>query len=277
MSARWMVLGLVLMFIPAFASADVVFLTAVDSGFVTEEGGTAKGDGTVAPPATYNYSVGQEVHYSDGALFSPLVYMDRKNYFVFDFVSVTRPITSATLMLYMGPDVPPDFPGGEHGYESLDPFETFEIKETTDPGMALGIIADLLFANTSIGPTAFDESTDPLIDAAKMLYSGLGDGATLASITTTSADDDTFLAIDFTPAGLAYLNMFLGDGLVLGGELVTTDGTDTTQLIYGFTGPDIAGGGDPTIPTLLLTTIPEPSGTIFVFALSIVGFVVRRR
>ena len=48
-----------------------ILVPASDAGFVTEAGGSAKGDGTVsgAESATYNYSVGRELHYSSGALF----------------------------------------------------------------------------------------------------------------------------------------------------------------------------------------------------------------
>jgi hypothetical protein len=258
-------------------NADIFSLSATDSGFVTEMGGSAKGDGTLTAPATFNYSVGQEEHYFDGALGSALAFMDRKNYFVFDLSSVTDPIASAKLKLWMGPDEPPAFPGGMHGYESLDPSELFAVLETTDPTMALGIAGDLLVGNMSGGPGAFDSATDPLVMAAKDLYSILGDGAPLATITTTSADNDTFLMIDFTPAGIAYLNMFLGGEVILAGELPTIDGVDTTELIFGFTGPDISGGTEPAkIPMLELTTVPEPASGILL-ALGIGIFLVHRR
>jgi len=43
------------------AAADIITMDALDSGFVTEMGGSAKGDGTIIGAATYNYSVGQEL------------------------------------------------------------------------------------------------------------------------------------------------------------------------------------------------------------------------
>ncbi len=268
----------IVIFLPALLQADMVTLDATDSGFVTALGGSSKGDGTLTAPATFNYSVGQAEHFDDGALGSPLAFTLRKNYFVFDLTTVTVPITSASLMVYMGPDTPPDFPGGEHGYESLDPFEDFAILETTDPGASLGIIADLLTGNLSVGPSAFDDASDPLVLAAKDLYGILGDGVPLALITTTPDDDDTFLSIDFSPAGLTYLNMFLGGPVVLAGELPTVGASDTTELIFGFTGPDLLGGTTPTlVPKLKLTTVPEPSGCLIVFVLALVGFVFQRR
>jgi hypothetical protein len=56
--------------------AAVITLTATDAGFVTEMGGSAKGDGTISP-ADYNYSVGYEVHFADGSLSGPLAPMLR--------------------------------------------------------------------------------------------------------------------------------------------------------------------------------------------------------
>src|SRR5690606_31318682 len=123
--------------------ADIVTLTAVDAGFVTEMGGSAKGDGTVVAMAKYNYSVGRAVHYSDGALFSPLAPMDRKNYFVYDLGGASAPIVTATPHLDAGPDVPPPFPGGAHGYESPDPAETYGIAATMDYAGALADITAL--------------------------------------------------------------------------------------------------------------------------------------
>ena len=258
--------------------ADIITLDAVDAGFVTEAGGSAKGDGTLTSPATFNYSVGQAEHFDDGSLTGGLAFNVRKNYFVFDLAGVFDPISSASLKIYMGPDTPPDFPGGEHGYESLDPFEDFSILETTDVGMAVGIIGDLLSGNLVDGPGAFDDPSDPLVLAAKDLYSILGDGAVLGSITTTSDDDDTFLLIDFSPFGVAYLNLFLGGPAVIAGELMTVDSPDMTELIFGFTEPDIIGGSDPElVPELIVTTIPEPSFLPILLLPMGIGFLRRRR
>ena len=248
------------------ARATTVTLTAIDAGFVTMAGGSAKGDGTVSP-ADYNYSVGREEHFIDGALFSPLVYMDRKNYFVFDLSSVTGPITSATLEVYMGPGVAPPFPGGTHGYESLDATETFELFETTDPGSALTAIDALEDIAGTVGSAGFDEVSDPGVTIGAGLYPVLGDGPLLLGGTITSpADDGTSLIIPITPGGLGYLDLFAGSSLVLAGSLTTaTDPSPSpdvdSQLIFGFTGPDIPGG-DPLTPTLEITFVPEPTSMV---------------
>jgi len=248
------------------ARADSVTLSAIDAGFVTVAGGSAKGDGTISP-ATYNYSVGREEHFLDGSLTSGTGYMDRKNYFVFDLSSVTGPITSATLKVYMGPGVAPPFPAGMHGYESLDPTETFELLETTDPGAALGLITDLVTLNAGPGFGAFDDPGDPGVIVGASLFPVLGDGAlVLGGATVSAADDGTVVSIPITPGGLAYLDLFAGGALVLAGELPSaTDPSPTpeteSQLIFGFTGPDIPGG-DPLTPTLDITFVPEPTSLV---------------
>ena len=240
----------------ATAHAETFEIVASDSGFVTEAGGSSKGDGTLASGATFNYSVGRELHYVDGAFGPGLVPMNRKNYFLFDLTSVTHEITSATLVLYAGPDDVDDFPSGMHGYESLDASETYAIHETTDPMGATMLMGDLLSATS---PDAFDETTDPLIGAAKDLYLKLGDGPLLmASTVVTAADDDTFLSIDMTGEGLGYMNSFLGALLVLGGSLTTAAPPDSPQSVFGHTGPDVLGAG-PYTPKLIVTTVPEPS------------------
>jgi hypothetical protein len=174
---------------------------------------------------------------------------------VFDLSSVTDPIDSATLMVYSG-----TFEG------SVEPSELFEILETTDPESSIADIGALAAGNL-IGPSEFDEPTDPLVGVAAGLYSKLGDGPLLLGATPiSSADDDSELAIPITPGGIGYLNMFLGSSLVLGGSVATVSPPDgTPQQPFGLTGPDIPGG-DPLTPMLEITTldaaVPEPSGFV---------------
>ena len=261
------------------AAAVTISLDALDAGFVTEDGGSAKGDGTVAPPATFNYSAGREEHFAGGALGAPLAYMDRKNYFVFDLSAVTGPITGATLKIYMGPDTAPPFPGGEHGYESLDPTETYELLEITDQAMALGLAADLLTLNTSVGPGAFDDPADPGVMIAKDLHGALGDGPlVLGGYVASPADDGMTIEIPITPGGLGYLGLFAGGPVVLAGAVPTSlPGMPDidSQLLFGFTGPDIPGG-DVLTPVLEVTYIPEPGSTL-IAVLGLAALLVRRR
>ena len=232
-------------------------ITAIDSGFVTAAGGSAKGDGTVSS-ATYNYSVGREVHYVDGVLFSPTTAMDRKNYFVFDLTSVTTPIASVSLELYAGT------------YESVDASETFDLVAPLDMGAAIADTSFLL-AENGVGPTAFDSPMDPAIGVAMALYGNLAGGppTPLGSTSVSAADDATILSIALDPAGVGFLNSFLGGIVVIGGSVPTAVGTGTPQQPFGFTAPDIPGG-DPLTPSLVLTLVPEP-GTATLIALGLMA------
>lgn len=257
------------------AHADVLLFSATDAGFVTEAGGSAKGDGTVASGATYNYSAGREVHYSSGFLFSMPTPMDRKNYFVFDLSTVPGPITAATLFLYAGPATGPPFPAGMHGYESPDPSETYGIAATSDSAGALADAAALKFANT-VGSSEFDDAMDPAIGMAASLYTKLADGPIPLALTVISpATDGTTVALAFSPAGLTYLNGFVGSTLLLGGKVPTAMPPAVPQSVFGFTGPDIAGG-DPLTPMLMITTaVPEARALWLVALAGVVALGVR--
>ncbi|MBL9128081.1 MAG: hypothetical protein JNL97_10560 [Verrucomicrobiales bacterium] len=242
--------------------AAVIEMAAIDAGFVTEAGGSAKGDGTLVASAKYNYSVGRELHYATGALGSPLTAMDRRNYFVFDLAGVTDPITSATLTLWTG------------SFESVHSSEGYGLFEITDPGTALGLSLALAGATSS---TEFDSIGDPLLTAASTLYTKLADGPLfLGGIVLTSADDDSFVDITLTPEGIGYINTFLGGKLVLGGKVPSALPPDSPQQPFGLTGPDIAGG-DAKTPMLTLTTVPEPPASVMLGVLCLVGALVRFR
>jgi len=241
--------------------AAVLELTAVDAGFVTEAGGSAKGDGTVVSSAKYNYSVGWEVHYATGALGSPLAPMDRRNYFVFDLAGVTDPIVGATLTLWTGT------------LESVDASEGYGLFDITDPPGALGL-ATALAGGTST--TEFDSIGDPLVTAASTLYSKIADGPLfLGGMVLTSAEDDSFVEITLTPSGIGYINTFLGGKLMLGGKVPSAVPPDSPQQPFGLTGPDI-GGGDPKTPTLTITTVPETCSAVVLGSLCLLGALVRR-
>lgn len=240
--------------------AATTVIPASNSGFVTIAGGSSKGDDTIAPGAKYNYSVGRELHYSTGALgtppgTTPLAPMERRNFFVFDLTAITDPITSATVTIYAGPAVPPAFPGGAHGYESLDPTELFGFKETP---AQIGALADIAALTASTVAADFDTPADPLVGVAAALYTKLGAGPLIyGSAVVSPADDGTFLSIAVTPDGLGFLNAHLGGTVVLGGLLATATPPASPQEIFGFTGP--TGPADPMMPALTVTTVPEPA------------------
>lgn len=235
--------------------AAPILLSATDAGFVTEAGGSSKGDGTIAPGATFNYSVGFEVHYSAGALFTPLAPMFRKNYFVFDLSGIITPIGAAVLTLWSGT------------LESADSSEFYAIHDTADMPGAVGLATALGLATSS---TEFDDVVDPLITASTSLYGKLAAGpATLASALITHAMDDAFITLTFTPGGVAYLNGFLGKTIILGGMVPSATPPAAPQQPFGFTGPDIAGG-DPLTPVLMLTPLlllPEPGTAAMLLSL----------
>lgn len=240
------------------SSGAIITLDATDSGFVTTAGGSAKGDGTISAPATYNYSVGQEEHYVDGSLgmppgTTPLAFMDRNNYLIFDLSSVTGTIVSASLKLPTGL------------FESVDATETFDLVAPLDPGAAL-FDSDSLAVGNATGFTEFDEPTDPLVSVAAALYGNIegGAGAVLGSTVISSGDDFTTKTIFFGPAGLGYLSSFIGGPVFLGGNVSTVTGVGTTEQPFGGVAPGIPAappGSDPSVPMLVLETVavPEPS------------------
>ena len=250
--ARRLCCGLLMVGLVAPGQAAVLSLDAIDSGFVTELGGSAKGDGTLVAPATYNYSVGREVHYADGSLSPPpFVPMDRNNYFVFDLTAVSSTILSASLEIFTGT------------YESLDSSEVFELVAPADPGAAISDAMALAGGN-AIGSSEFDDPTDPLIGVAATLYGNIASGppAPLASTVIDATIDDSILSIPLLD--VAYLNAHLGGLLIIGGTVPTALPADgSPQQPFGFTGPDISGalGAGTPIPTLTITIVdPPPPG-----------------
>ena len=240
--------------------AQSAVVLASDAGFVTSAGGSAKGDATVTPLAKYNYSVGRELHYGAGFLFSPLVAMDRRNYFVFDLTGITDTITSATLTLWSGT------------FESVDATESYGLFASTDPATAIGL-STALAGGTST--TDFDGPADPLITAASTLYTKLADGPFLGGLVISSAADSSFIDIALTPGGLGYLNSFLGSTVILGGMVPTAVGLPSPQQPFGGTGPDSFPGSK--TPKLTVTTVPEPTAALILLGTFSLAAARRRR
>ena len=242
--------------------ATALELAASDTGFVTSAGGSAKGDG---PAARFNYSVGWELHYADGAPPPPLVAMERRNYFVFDLAAVAMPISSAVLKLWTGT------------LESADASETLVLKVPTDQA---GARADAMALLTTPYPGGFDSPGDIAVAVAASLYGKLGAGTgMLATLDIGHADDSSFLSISFTPAGVALLNALrLAHGpVILSGVVSSIDvGAGSPQQPFGFTGPDIPGG-DAKTPLLVLGLVPEPASPLLLVAGLLVVWAWRRR
>lgn len=248
-----------------FRACAAIEIAAIDAGFVTEMGGSSKGDGIVVSGATYNYSVGREIHYTGGGFLTGFSPMDRKNYFVFDLSGISAPIASASLELYAGT------------YESSDASETWVVVGTADHVGAIADITALALGNTAGVFADFDEATDPLVGMAKSLYGKLGDmPAPLSVGMVDSSVDDALLSFDFGPAGVGYLNSHLGETVILAGFVPTAMPPATPQSLFGFTAPDIDGElglASPTpTPVLSVTLVPEPA--IFSISIAIYGVLV---
>lgn len=217
--------ALALIAVPRVTPAADSILDAVDSGFVTEAGGSSKYDGLLLAPATFNYSAGFEVHYVDGGTGGPggTAPMLRKNYFVFDLAGVTDPIVSAKLLLFN--------PIG--GYESVEPGETFVLAGTGSPTLATDL-ATMAGLSPPLDPSA--------VALAMMIYGSvtdtLGGLPEFGSLVMTSADDDTTVEVPLSPEGLAYLNAGLGGLVIFGGEVPSaTPPGPVPQAVFGFTEP----------------------------------------
>lgn len=249
-------------------------ILASDAGFVTEEGGSSKGDAIFAPGAKYNYSVGLEVHYPEGSYSSPLAVMERRNYFVFDLSSITVPIVAAKIEIFAGV------------LESVNAEELFALRPIDDQAGGLGD-ADALLGGAIVGD--FDEPTDPLIGMAKALFGKIP--ATppgpppappiLGGGPITPAMNSTIIAFDFTPEGIDFLNFRPLDRVIFGGHVASLLDLGSPQQPFGFTGPDISGtippllGSTPT-PKLILTLVPEPATGLMVLLATPLAMLRRR-
>lgn len=247
-------------------SAASLDIDAINTGFLTAEGGASNFDGLLVEMATFNYSVGWELHYDGGGLKPtvPLIYQEKRNYFVFDLSSVTDPITSAVLEL--------GFPAG--GYSSPDASEEFILSATpvTAPELEMLKTAPVMPVAT---PPFFD-IVPPVVDGIA-LPGGLFDGITaayddfgisLASYTRTDSDTDDPASIAFSAEGLAYLNDHLGTTVVLGGKLISLSAAGVAEELFGFTDPwlDVAPPSYTPMtapPSLLLETTPIPLPAAF--------------
>jgi hypothetical protein len=186
--------------------------------------------------------------------------MDRRNYFVFDLTGVTDTITSATITLWTGT------------YESVHGTESFGLFDSTDPAGAKGLATALAGGTMT---TEFDSPADSLVMAAGTLYTKLADGPMfLGGAVISTAIDDSYLAITLTPAGLGYLNTFLGSTVIFGGKVVSVVPPPAPQQPFGFTGPDSFPGAK--TPTLTITTVPEPS-TVLLLMLGGLACTARQR
>jgi len=248
---------------PWTATAAIVSLPASDSGFFNAAGRSSKNDGVVmgAAPATFNYSAGA----IDEA--PPLSGVDvpRKNYFTFDLSGVTGTILGATLELPLPDD----------GYGSPNDTETYAVYGSVFPGVPemTGFAGALRTVYSIFSPGALAMAMDH--------YGKLGDTKglfpALATVTIGEDDEGTVVSLEFTPSGIAYLNLFQGGPVVLAGEIDSLDGVPgTDEFVFGFSAPLLPGvvSPDPEFPGVTPTPmlhldvapVPEPKWSGVVFA-----------
>jgi hypothetical protein len=243
------------------ASASSTFawsttLSAEDSGFYNAVGRHSKLDGSpdygMATPATFNYSIGT---IDDGPPFGPpgtLPDVFRKNFFTFDLSSISSgSIVGAALKLFLPPT----------GYSNmLSPSVTFKLYGTIVASNAAmdALSAELKAVHPPHLPAEYTLATN--------LFSRIGN-TKLAAIpafgtaVVTPAAAGTMIVIPLTPTGIAYLNLYGGGDIVLGGEL---DGLSTAGppdeppvFLFGFTSPVSPGTVSWDMSSVTPTPTPE--------------------
>ncbi len=255
---------------PPAGAADVT-LDALDSGFVTEAGGSSKYDGLLLAPATFNYSAGFELHYVDGGTGGPggTAPMLRKNYFVFDLSGITDPVVGAALLLFN--------PIG--GYESSEATETFVLAGSGSPTILVDL-ATMAELAPPLDPSA--------VTLAMGIYGSVSDtlGALpdFGMVTMSMADDGTTVTVPLSSEGLAYLNAGLGGLVVFGGEVSSvTPPLPIPQAVFGLTEPTFTSPkamimittADP--PPALVPALSEGLAVLLTVMLLILGAAVVRR
>ncbi len=257
--------------------ADIVSISASDSGFYNEVGRHSKLDGSPdfggATPATFNYSTGtiDEV--------SPFSGVDvfRKNYFTFDLTGYSPgSITGGSLELFLPFD-------GYSGPSALT-YSLFGSMVPGPPGMSL-LASELTAVHSPFVPEELAKAKGLFAKIADMHAASF---PPLGTVVVTEADEDSMIEIALTPFGVSYLNAFAGGKVVLGGFLegLTTVGPpdDSPVYLFGFTSPVIDGvvswdlssiSPTPT-PVLKISTIPEPSTAVVVCLTLGVGLTYRR-
>jgi large repetitive protein len=187
-------------------------------------------------PTGVNYYVGD-----DSGL--PGLFDDYRNFFVFDMSTVTQPIESAKLALFV-----PRFGGdggyGYGGYESPDPSENYELHDVVTPIAAL-------MAGTG-GVAAWDD---------------LGSGVVYGSRTMTAADNGNVIEITLNSSAIAAMNSTHGL-FGIGGSITTLDKLPNFEGTFG------ASARNNFVSELRLAYVPEPSTLLLlgIGAISLLGY-----
>ena len=227
--------------LPHVVSAQIPFdveLDAVDYGWYRDNG--------VHAPNVENYLTGifgTDID-SDGVIDE---YSTRNSFFQFDLNGFTV-ISDATLRLFQQPPLGVDSAGG---YSSPDATETFTLFGFE------GDQTNLLSTNGNGDGVA--------------IFNDLGSGTILGSVDLSDADEDSFIDIVLNADGLSFLESAAGGSVVLGAAVTSLNTTDSDEYVFGV--PD---GSPVVIPSLTITTVPEPS-SITLIGLAMAATTIRRK
>jgi hypothetical protein len=169
---------------------------------------------------------------------------DSRNFFVFDLSTVTQPIATAKLALFVPGPSPP-------GFFSGDGSENYELHDVSTP------IATLL--NGTGGVAA---------------HTDLGSGVVYGSRTMTAADMGSVVEISLNAAAISALDA--ATGLIgFGGSITTLDGLANDEYVFGWTNGWLTNQIETT--QLRLTLVPEPSSVVLCLAATFATLMRRRR
>jgi hypothetical protein len=182
-------------FVTSMASAAIVQLDAIDSGWYTSDGYHSS--------INENYFVG-DIGSVDGV---------HRNFFVFDLAFFFGPFDAAALSIY-NPSVGND--GGD-GYNSANPTETWALWEVYHS------IAQL---------TANHAAGDPV---GLSIYDDLGGTTPFGSRTVSAADNGTMVNVPLNANALASINATIGSQWAIGGSLTTLDAVANYEYLFGDT------------------------------------------
>lgn len=263
-------ISLIIIVVGAITLSSVLTSPAIEVA-VTQTGGLYA-DGTADNDASFqNYFVGYGT--SSGSPRTP----ERRSFFIFDLSGISETILLADLSLELtvggvifGKD-PSDLDDGEDDEEifelSSTPFTSAEILAM--PPAAPPFDAGDIFSTFGT-PGAGDPGigfSEPLADPFVFDKSG--------SIVPGE------LIISLNADGIAYLNDNLGGIVVLTGKMASwseqPEGEEPSELLFGLT--DVVADGSPTgfpIPTLDITTVPEPNSIILMLTAGVL-LIARRQ
>lgn len=216
----------------------------------------AQADTTLyATGASWFSNAGEHTQSSDNyAVGGGLDGYTRNNYFLFDLSGVSGPITSATLRVY-NPNASVSA-GFSYGYTSSDPTETYAVFDVSTAA------ADLA-AGYGIGSLA-----------GQAIFSDLGSGPNFGTTTTSLADNGKFVEISLNASGLAALNAAYGM-FALGGTITTLDALVNKESLFASA---YLSSVTPNVPQLVISSVPEPSGSaLWMAGLGLLGLAARRR